>query len=190
VIAASTGGPRALAEIASRLPARLDAAIVIVQHMPSEFIPTLADRLAQIGALPVSVADDGERLIAGHIYIVPGEGQAIITRTSAGATIGMEARDPRFTSRVAADPLFASAAAAFGRRAIGVVLSGMGRDGAEGLRSIRGVGGGAIVQDRASSLIYGMPAAALAAAGADRIAAAREIAAAISSMVSPGRRVA
>jgi two-component system chemotaxis response regulator CheB len=190
VIAASTGGPRALAEIASRLPAQLDAAIVIVQHMPSEFIPTLADRLGQIGALPVSVADDGEPLIAGHIYIVPGEGQAIITRTRAGATIGIEAGDPRFTSRAAADPLFASAAATFGRRAIGVVLSGMGRDGAEGLRSIRGVGGGAIVQDRASSLIYGMPAAALAAAGADRIAAAREIADAISSMVAPGRRVA
>jgi two-component system chemotaxis response regulator CheB len=190
VIAASTGGPRALADIVSRLPAHLDAAIVIVQHMPAEFIPTLSDRLGQISVLPVKVAADGDQLMAGRIYIAPAEGQARIKRSAAGPTIDFDAADPLLASRAAADPLFASAASAFGRRAIGVVLSGMGRDGAEGLRAIRGAGGGAIVQDRASSLIYGMPAAALATAGADRIASARDIADAISSMVSPGRRVA
>lgn len=190
VIAASTGGPRALADVVSRLPANLDAAIVIVQHMPTEFIPTLSDRLRQISVLPISIATDGEQLMAGHVYVAPAEGQARIRRSGAGTMIEFQPADPLFASRSAADPLFTSAAAAFGRRAIGVVLSGMGRDGAEGLRAIRGAGGGAIVQDRASSLIYGMPAAALATAGADRIASARDIADAISSMVSPGRRVA
>jgi two-component system chemotaxis response regulator CheB len=190
VIAASTGGPRALADIVSRLPGDLDAAVVIAQHMPAEFIPTLGDRLGQISVLPVSIAAAGEQLMAGRVYIAPAEGQARITKSSEGATFEFDAADPLFASRSAADPLFRSAAAAFGRRAIGVVLSGMGRDGAEGLRAIRGAGGGAIVQDRASSLIYGMPAAALATAGADRIASARDIADAISSMVAPGRRVA
>jgi two-component system chemotaxis response regulator CheB len=190
VVAASTGGPRSLAEIVSRLPADLDAAIVIVQHMPTEFIPTLGDRLAQISALPVSVAVESELLTAGQIYIASGEGQARIEKSGRGATIEIEAGDPLFGARAQADPLFSSAAAVFGKRAVGVVLSGMGRDGAEGLRAIRDAGGGAIVQDRASSLIYGMPAAALATAGADRVASSREIADAISSMVTPGRRVA
>lgn len=190
VIAASTGGPRALSEIISGLPADLDAAVLVVQHMPPEFVPTLADRLEQISALPVTVAADGDALFASHVYLAPGEGQMRLQRAHGAVAIEIGANGRQLGARATADPLFQSAAAIFGRRAIGVVLSGMGRDGAEGLRAIRGAGGGAIVQDRASSIIYGMPAAALATAGADRIAASDEIAAAIGWLLSPGRRVA
>lgn len=190
VIAASTGGPRALTEIISGLPADLDAAVVVVQHMPPEFVPTLADRLEQISAVRVTVAADGDALLAGHVYLSPGEGQMCLRRAHGAVEIEIDDNGRRLGARTTADPLFQSAATIFGRRAIGVVLSGMGRDGAEGLRAIRGAGGGAIVQNRASSIIYGMPAAALATAGADRIAASDEIAAAIGWLLSPGRRVA
>ncbi len=190
VIAASTGGPRALAAVASRLPADLDAAVVILQHMPAAFVPTLAERLQQICVLPVAVANDRDHLLAGYVYIAPGEGQTIIRRARQGVVLQVERGDPLCAARPSADPLFRSAAEVFGRRSIGVVLSGMGHDGAEGLRAIRGAGGGAIVQDRATSIIYGMPAAALATAGADRVAPADEVADAISALVSRPRRVA
>jgi len=190
VIAASTGGPRALSEVVSRLPADLDAAVVIVQHMPADFVPTLAVRLGQLSRMGVAVAQDGDALKVGRIYVAPGDAQVRIRPGPDGPTIRIDAADPMSGARPAADPLFRSAAAVFKRNVVGVVLSGMGRDGAEGLRTIRGAGGAAIVQDRASSIIYGMPAAALAAAGADKVLPAREIAAAIAGLVASHRRVA
>lgn len=105
-------------------------------------------------------------------------------------TIDIGAGDPVSGTRPSADPLFQSAARIFGRKAVGVVLSGMGRDGAEGLRSVRGAGGSGIIQDRATSIIYGMPAAALDAAGADAVVPSREIAGVINHMVTASRRVA
>jgi two-component system chemotaxis response regulator CheB len=190
VIAASTGGPRAVAGVVSGLSADLDAAVLIVQHMPSEFVPTLAARLRELTSLPVSVAADGQPVLSGHVYVAPGDGQMRLRRGSDSVTIEIDAGDPISGSRPSADPLFESAARLFGRKTVGVVLSGMGRDGADGLRAIRGAGGWAIVQDRASSIIYGMPAAALDAAGADAVVASGEIAAVINDMVMASRRVA
>ena len=189
-VAASTGGPRALSEMMSRLPPDFDAAILVVQHMPNEFVPTLADRLGQICPLPVSVARDGETVLGGHVYLAPGDAHMRVRRTTSGMVIEVGGSDPLCGVRASADPLFRSIASTFGRRAVGVVLSGMGRDGAEGLRAIRGAGGGAVVQNRATSIIYGMPAAALATAGADAIAASSDLAGAISSVLSLGKRVA
>jgi len=190
VIAASTGGPRALAEVVSGLSAELDAAVLIVQHMPSEFIPTLAARLSQLTTLPVTVAADGEPVLSGRVYLAPGNGQMRLRRGTYSVTIDIGAGDPVSGTRPSADPLFQSAARIFGRKAVGVVLSGMGRDGAEGLRSVRGAGGSGIIQDRATSIIYGMPAAALDAAGADAVVPSREIAGVINHMVTASRRVA
>jgi two-component system chemotaxis response regulator CheB len=192
VVAASTGGPRALSEMIAEFPRELDAAVLVAQHMPPEFVPALADRLAQISALPVTVGVHAEPLLAGHVYLAPGDGQMRVRRAHGGAEVELEIDpgDPRCGVRTSADPLFRSVAALFGRQAIGVVLSGMGHDGAEGLRAIRRAGGGAIIQNRATSIIYGMPAAALAAAGADRVAAADEIASAVDSLFVTRRRVA
>ena len=190
VIAASTGGPRALAEVVSGLSPDLDAAVLIVQHMPSEFIPTLAARLSELTTLPVTVAADGDPVLSGRVYLAPGDGQLRLRRGTYSVTMEVGAGGPLSGSRPSADPLFESAARIFGRKTVGVVLSGMGRDGAEGLRSVRGAGGSGVVQDRATSIIYGMPAAALDAAGADAVVPSREIAAVINDMVTAPRRVA
>jgi two-component system chemotaxis response regulator CheB len=176
VIAASTGGPRALAEIVPHLPEHLGAAVLVVQHMPREFTRTLAHRLDLMSPLPVAEAADGEVVLENHVYVAPGGFHMKLTGEPGTAAIGLDTSPTVWGVRPAADPLFESAAEIFGRDAIGVILTGMGRDGAEGLRHIRASGGLAVVQDRDSSIIYGMPQAALEIAGADRVAPAREIA--------------
>jgi two-component system chemotaxis response regulator CheB len=175
-IASSTGGPRALAEIIPHLPEELGAAVVIVQHMPGEFTKLLAERLSAMSALWVAEAMDGKLLRENRVYLAPGGYHMTLSGEAGNASIRLDESATMWGVRPAADPLFFSAAETFGPAAIGVVLTGMGRDGAEGLRRIREAGGRAIVQDRESSIIYGMPQAALAAAGADKVAAVKDIA--------------
>jgi len=181
-IASSTGGPRALAEIIPHLPEELGAAVVIVQHMPREFTRLLAARLDAMSALWVAEAMDGKLLRENRVYIAPGGYHMRLGGEAGNASIQLDDSAPIWGVRPAADPLFYSVADTFGRASIGIVLTGMGRDGAEGLRRIRDAGGRAIVQDRDTSVIYGMPQAALAAAGADRIAAVSEIAPLVTEM--------
>ncbi len=190
VIAASTGGPKALSEVVAHLPECLAAAVLIVQHMPGEFLVSLAKRLSQLGPLAVTVARNEEAVLGGHVYLAPGDHHMRIAVRNGKPVIRIDAGPAICGVRPSADPLFESAADVFGENVIGVVLTGMGRDGSEGLRAIRAAGGGAIVQDRASSIIYGMPRAALAAAGADRVVAPRLIGAAVSDLLSSRRAVA
>jgi two-component system chemotaxis response regulator CheB len=174
-IAASTGGPRALGEIIPHLPENLGAAVLIVQHMPREFTRTLSHRLDVMSPLAVSEAEDGEQLRENHVYLAPGGYHMRVDGEVGNATIRLDNSPTIWGVRPAADPLFASVAETFGSFAIGVILTGMGRDGAEGLRQVRGAGGMAVVQDRDSSIIYGMPQAALALAGADRVTAVQDM---------------
>jgi len=183
-IASSTGGPRALAEIIPRLPVNLGAAVIVVQHMPHEFTKLLASRLDAMSQLWVGEASSGQILRENRVYIAPG-GQHMRVRGSAGnATIELDNSPPMWGVRPAADPLFFTVAEIFGNAAIGIVLTGMGRDGAEGLKRIRDAGGAAVVQDRESSVIYGMPQAALAAAGADSVVTVEEMAPTIVELLS------
>ena len=190
VIAASTGGPKALSEVVSHLPNSLNAAILVVQHMPDDFLRSLARRLSQLGSMPVSVASDNEPVLSGRVYLAPGNRHMSVVMEHGLPRIRTEGGPAICGVRPSADPLFTSAASAFRENVVGVVLTGMGRDGAEGLRAIRAAGGGAIVQDRASSIIYGMPRAALAAAGADRVVAPRLVGAAVADLLSARRAVA
>lgn len=183
VIAASTGGPRALAELIPALPANLDAAVLIVQHMPSGFTRGFAERLDALSQMWVREAKGGERLTTGSVYVAPGGLHMAIIARQDGPTVAVTDDPPIWGLRPAADPLFASTATLFGPRAIGVVLTGMGRDGAGGLKAIRRAGGYGLVQTPSTAVIAGMPTAAVAEGGADRVIPLPEMAAAITEAV-------
>ncbi len=156
VIGASTGGPRALTDVVPLLPASLKAAVLVVQHMPARFTRSLALRLDRISPMPVGEAVDGEVLYDGRVYLAPG-GRHLKLRRDGGVTVELSDDPPRWGVRPSADVLFGAAASHFGPRTVGAVLTGMGRDGAEGLRIVREVGGWTIAQDRETAVIYGMP---------------------------------
>jgi two-component system chemotaxis response regulator CheB len=184
VIAASTGGPRALAAIVPHLPRALGAAVLIVQHMPRGFTKSLARRLDALGGIPVAEAEDGTPIIHGLAYLAPGGFHMTVHDGTAGPTIMLDEKPSVWGVRPAADPLFCSAAEVFGAGAVAVVLTGMGRDGAEGTRRVREAGGRAIVQDRDSATIFGMPQAALQRAGADHVAALSDIGSLVTRLVA------
>jgi len=183
VIATSTGGPRALVDVVPRIPRGLNAAVLVVQHMPPNFTAFLAERLGEMSALSVGEARAGEPVEPDRVYVAPGGFHMVCARSRDGIAIDLRKDAPLHGVRPAADRTFMSVASHFGPRSIGVVLTGMGRDGAAGLRMIREVGGWTAAQDEATSVIYGMPR--LAAPYADRILPLDGIADAIAERLTP-----
>ncbi len=156
-IGASTGGPQTLLEILASLPAAFSPPILIVQHIAPTFTVNLIDWLRPYCALPIELACSGVMLHRPGIYIAPGDRHLTVV----GSTIVLTDGPPLRSHRPAATILFQSVAAAYGSRAVGVLLTGMGEDGAVGLQDMHRAGGVTIAQDEATSVVFGMPAAAI-----------------------------
>jgi len=179
-IGASTGGPAALATILRELPADLDAAVVVVQHMAEGFVDGMARWLDESCDLRVRVAHDGERLERRTVYLAPA-GVNLVLRQ--GMRVGLIPPAARQFHVPAVDTTLVSVARVCGRNAVGVVLTGMGRDGAHGLRTMREAGARTIGQDEATCVVYGMPAAAKALRAVEAELPLGDIAAAVVSAV-------
>jgi len=156
-IGASTGGPNALAEILPRIPGDFPVPIVVVQHMPPIFTRLLADRLASHSAIPVQEGCTGTVLQPGHAWIAPGNFHMKVMREGLNCRLDLNQAPPENSCRPAVDVLFRSVAAACGAHVLGVVMTGMGSDGVLGAQDIREAGGNVIIQDEASSVVWGMP---------------------------------
>jgi two-component system, chemotaxis family, protein-glutamate methylesterase/glutaminase len=168
-IGVSTGGPNALAIVLPSLPAGFSVPVLVVQHMPPLFTKLLAERLASACALRVREGIDGARLEPGDVWIAPGDFHMKVRRDPAGARIEIDRSPPENSCRPAVDVLFRSAAGAFGAGTLGVVLTGMGRDGSRGSTAIAGAGGRVVVQDEATSTVWGMPGAIAESGIADAV---------------------
>jgi two-component system chemotaxis response regulator CheB len=180
IIGASTGGPRALNTLITQLPAELPAAVVIVQHMPAGFTRSLAERLDSLSQLAVKEAAPGDKLETGRALIAPGGFH--LTFDSAGSA-AVNQNPPVHGVRPAVDVTMASLAQHFGPATLGIVLTGMGCDGALGATLIRAAGGRMIAEEESTCVVYGMPRSVIEAGQADQIAPLHKIAAAIEQIV-------
>lgn len=175
-IGISTGGPRALQEVITKLPKTLSAGVVIVQHMPATFTKTLADRLDSLSPIRVVEAEDGDIVQAGTVYIAPGDRHLKITRQSMQYVIKLDDTDRVNGHRPSADVMFDSLAELQTDRILGIVMTGMGGDGGAGLKKLRDNGCQTFAQDEASCVVYGMPKVAVQLGGVDRIVSLSEMA--------------
>jgi two-component system chemotaxis response regulator CheB len=197
VIGASTGGPSALGALLGALPCDLAAAVLIVQHMPVGFVSGLAGWLDGCGPLRVKLGVDRALLCPGEVLVCPG-GQDSLVEPLGGLTEGansvtaagrLRCVEPQAVAHhvPSVDRAFTSVAATIGPRAIGVMLTGMGRDGAAGMAALHAAGGMTIAQDEQTSAIYGMPQAAVEAGAVDHVLPLPEIADAIAGLVALAR---
>jgi two-component system chemotaxis response regulator CheB len=156
-VAASTGGPNALAKFFSAIPKDFPVPVVIVQHMPPVFTKLFADRLRSTCALTFHEARGGEALLPGHAYVAPGDFHMRVVREGAALSLALDQGPPENSCRPAADVLFRSVVEAFGAGTLAVVFTGMGQDGLKGCEKVRAAGGQVVVQDEASAVVWGMP---------------------------------
>lgn len=168
-IGASTGGPVALQMILPRFPAGVNFSILVVQHMPCGFTAPLAKRFDSLCDIAVREAVSGDPVIPGEALIAPAGLHMTVRKTGGRKAVALAADPQDEIHRPSIDVLFKSVARNFGRRAIGVILTGMGSDGAEGLKAIREAGGLTIAQDEATSAIFGMPRVAAEKEAVDRM---------------------
>lgn len=175
-IGASTGGTEAIREVLTAMPANAPG-IVIVQHMPPGFTATFAKRMDSLCAIRVKEAADGDRILPGHALIAPGGLHTAVVRSGAQYSVRVYDDEPVNRHRPSVDVLFDSCADQVRKNAIAAILTGMGDDGARGMKRMHDAGAKTIAQDEATSVIFGMPKEAIAHGGVDTIAPLEQIAA-------------
>jgi two-component system chemotaxis response regulator CheB len=181
-IGASTGGTSAIQEVLTRLPSD-SPGVLITQHIPAVFSLAFAKRLNQLCALQVKEAVDGDEVVAGRVLVAPGNFHMLLRRSGGGYRVQVRGGPQVCYQRPSVDVMFASVSEAAGEHAVGVLLTGMGADGAQGMLQMRRAGAITIAQDEASSVIYGMPREALQLGGVERVVALPQMAAAIAMAV-------
>ncbi|URW76752.1 response regulator [Sphingomonas donggukensis] len=168
-IGASTGGIHALSALLRALPATFDVPILVTQHLPASFMPYFAAQLALLAGRPCDVAENHMRVRPGRIVIAPGHAHMRLAKMDDGASIRLTSEASASGCLPSVDPMFASLAEVYGKRGLGVVLSGMGRDGAIGARALTAAGASVVVQDRRTSVVWGMPGAVANSGGATAV---------------------
>ncbi len=189
-IGTSTGGPNALTELIPEIPADFPVPIVVVQHMPALFTRLLAERLNGLSHLEVHEGKAGQKLQRGQVWIAPGNHHMTVARKGSEFVLGINHDAQENSCRPAVDVLFRSVAQTYGANVLALVLTGMGADGTRGSAIIREAGGEVIVQDEASSVVWGMPGSVVAANLADHIYPLAAIGPEVVRRVSKGRALA
>lgn len=162
VIGSSTGGPPAIEEILFKLPENFALPVIVVQHMPAGFVPSFAQRLNQHCALEVTMAKKGDLVLPGHVLVSPGSRNMILRRNETGGVeVDFTSRTYKEYNHPSVNSVMESVAEIYGDRCIGVILTGMGKDGTEGMKKIFEKGGYTIAQDKATSVVFGMPKEAI-----------------------------
>lgn len=177
-IGASTGGTEAIKDVLLGLPAD-SPGIVITQHMPPGFTRSFAERLNRMTRLNVVEAKGGERILPGHAFLAPGDKHLLVERSGANYVTRLSDAEPVHRHKPAVDPMFRSVAQCAGRNVIACLLTGMGKDGAQGMLEIRQAGGYTVAQNEATCVVYGMPREAVAIGGAEDVLPLAEIAEAL-----------
>ncbi len=170
IIGASTGGTEAIREFLMQMPSDCPG-ILIAQHMPEGFTTSFARRLDSLCKISVREAAGDERVLPGHAYIAPGHSHLLLTRSGANYVTRIEQSEPVNRHRPSVDVLFRSAASAAGKNAVGVILTGMGKDGAAGMLEMKTAGAHNFAQDEASCVVFGMPREAIALGGTHEVGA-------------------
>ncbi len=187
-IGASTGGTEALREVLSVLP-EATPGIVVVQHMPQTFTGSFARRLDSLCRIRVKEAEQGDRVLPGTAYIAPGHSHLLVQKSAGGYVVSLSAGEPVNRHRPSVDVLFHSVAESAGDKAIGLILTGMGKDGAAGLLAMKRAGAWTIAQDRDSCVVFGMPREAIALKAVDETLPLGEIGARLMARLQSPRRI-
>lgn len=185
-IAVSTGGPNALSTLLAEIDSSFRPALLIVQHMPEGFTAQFADRLAKLAQIEVREAKDGDTLTAGCALVAPGGRHMLLEREKSKITVRLSLSEPVRGHRPSADVLFRSIAEVVGAKSVGMILTGMGEDGAEGISAIKQAGGHTVAQDETTSVVYGMPRAAIERGVIDRVLPLSKMADYLNSLSSDG----
>ena len=177
VIGTSTGGPRALQDVVPLFPREIPAAILIVQHMPSGFTKSLAERLDSLSFIKVKEAQDGDVLKAGHAYLAPGDFHMVLNKYRVeGYKIGLNKNPPVMNHRPSVNVMMNSVAKVVNNKdVIAIIMTGMGSDGSEGILKIKKNGGKTIAQNEDTCIVYGMPKSAVEVGAIDKIVPLQEI---------------